>query len=76
MNELDARLTRRYVTKVILYILLSVLLYVLTTARGTVVSARLAALDADPAWAFCRAEVTDVTRSLRIALGNPIWNRA
>ena len=34
------------------------------------------ALDADPAWAFCRAEVTDVTRGLRIALGNPIWNRA
>ena len=25
--------------------------------------------------AFCRAEVFDVTRNLRIAVGNPIWNR-
>ena len=48
MNELDARLTRRYVTKVILYILLSVLLYVLTTARGTVVSARLVNINVMP----------------------------
>lgn len=27
-------------------------------------------------WAFCRAEVFDETRGLRIAIGNPIWNRA
>lgn len=25
-------------------------------------------------WAFCRVEVFDLTRNLRIAIGNPIWN--
>lgn len=33
------------------------------------------ALDADPAAAFCRAEIVDYNLNLRIALGNPIWNR-
>ena len=32
-------------------------------------------IPADPC-AFYRAEVFDVTRNLRIAIGNPIWNRS
>jgi hypothetical protein len=32
------------------------------------------AIDCDPAAAFYRAEVFDVNRNLRLALGNPIWN--
>ena len=32
------------------------------------------ALDCDTAAAFYRAEVFDVNRNLRLALGNPIWN--
>jgi hypothetical protein len=32
------------------------------------------AIDADPDSAFYRAEVYDVNRGLRLALGNPIWN--
>lgn len=33
------------------------------------------AIDADPGCRFYRAEVVDVNRGKRIALGNPIWNR-
>lgn len=32
------------------------------------------AIDTDPAKRFYRAEVFDITRDLRIAIGNPIWN--
>lgn len=32
------------------------------------------AIDCDPAVEFYRAEVYDVQRNLRLALGNPIWN--
>ena len=34
------------------------------------------AVDAEASKSFYRAEVYDVTRELRLALGNPIWNRA
>jgi len=37
-------------------------------------TAYLALYDLDADRAYYRAEVTDVTRDLRIAIGNPIWN--
>ncbi len=48
MNELDVRLTRRYLIKVAAYLLLSAALYVLCTARGPLSSVQLLTINLMP----------------------------